>query len=127
MASFSLLQEIYFSLCILSENSTFPFSLLNSADAIVMTTHKGPVTFSHLLSVCVSLSLVLRNKETSRDEFIFYSKRLMRLLIEHALTFLPSKVCVICLCVYACSCVCLWVYMWLHKCNFVSSVYVCQC
>lgn len=33
-----------------------------------------------------------RNKETSRDEFIFYSKRLMRLLIEHALSFLPFQV-----------------------------------
>lgn len=33
-----------------------------------------------------------RNKETNRDEFIFYSKRLMRLLIEHALSFLPLKV-----------------------------------
>ncbi|MGH0136144.1 UNVERIFIED_CONTAM: hypothetical protein FKN15_009784 [Acipenser sinensis] len=33
----------------------------------------------------------LGNKETSRDEFIFYSKRLMRLLIEHALSFLPSQ------------------------------------
>lgn len=33
-----------------------------------------------------------RNKETSRDEFIFYSKRLMRLLIERALSFLPSQV-----------------------------------
>ncbi|TMS12741.1 Uridine-cytidine kinase-like 1 [Larimichthys crocea] len=32
-----------------------------------------------------------RNKETNRDEFIFYSKRLMRLLIEHALSFLPLK------------------------------------
>ncbi|XP_055788829.1 uridine-cytidine kinase-like 1 isoform X3 [Salvelinus fontinalis] len=31
------------------------------------------------------------NKETSRDEFIFYSKRLMRLLIERALSFLPSE------------------------------------
>lgn len=34
-----------------------------------------------------------RNKDTTRDEFIFYSKRLMRLLIEHALSFLPLKVC----------------------------------
>ncbi|CAN9507979.1 unnamed protein product [Ophioblennius macclurei] len=32
---------------------------------------------------------IIRNQETSRDEFIFYSKRLMRLLIEHALSFLP--------------------------------------
>uniref|UniRef100_A0A9J8BML9 Uridine-cytidine kinase n=2 Tax=Cyprinus carpio TaxID=7962 RepID=A0A9J8BML9_CYPCA len=35
---------------------------------------------------------IIRNKETSRDEFIFYSKRLMRLLIEHALSFLPLKI-----------------------------------
>lgn len=34
----------------------------------------------------------VRDKETSRDEFIFYSKRLMRLLIEHALSFLPFQV-----------------------------------
>uniref|UniRef100_G3PEB0 Uridine-cytidine kinase n=1 Tax=Gasterosteus aculeatus aculeatus TaxID=481459 RepID=G3PEB0_GASAC len=32
---------------------------------------------------------IIRNKDTNRDEFIFYSKRLMRLLIEHALSFLP--------------------------------------
>uniref|UniRef100_A0A3B5AF17 Uridine-cytidine kinase n=1 Tax=Stegastes partitus TaxID=144197 RepID=A0A3B5AF17_9TELE len=41
------------------------------------------------------LHTIIRNKETSRDEFIFYSKRLMRLLIEHALTFLPSQRCVV--------------------------------
>uniref|UniRef100_A0A672RFD2 Uridine-cytidine kinase n=1 Tax=Sinocyclocheilus grahami TaxID=75366 RepID=A0A672RFD2_SINGR len=35
---------------------------------------------------------IIVNKETSRDEFIFYSKRLMRLLIERALSFLPSQV-----------------------------------
>lgn len=38
------------------------------------------------------LSFPPRNKETSRDEFIFYSKRLMRLLIEHALSLLPFQV-----------------------------------
>uniref|UniRef100_A0A674D9Z8 Uridine-cytidine kinase n=1 Tax=Salmo trutta TaxID=8032 RepID=A0A674D9Z8_SALTR len=37
---------------------------------------------------------IIRNKDTNRDEFIFYSKRLMRLLIEHALSFLPLKVSV---------------------------------
>ena len=31
----------------------------------------------------------IRNRETSRDEFIFYSKRLMRLLIEFSLSQLP--------------------------------------
>uniref|UniRef100_A0A4W6E247 Uridine-cytidine kinase n=1 Tax=Lates calcarifer TaxID=8187 RepID=A0A4W6E247_LATCA len=41
------------------------------------------------------LHTIIRSKETSRDEFIFYSKRLMRLLIEHALTFLPSQSCVV--------------------------------
>ncbi|XDV49109.1 hypothetical protein PO909_018422 [Leuciscus waleckii] len=41
------------------------------------------------------LHTIIRNKDTSRDEFIFYSKRLMRLLIEHALSLLPSKACTI--------------------------------
>uniref|UniRef100_A0AAR2M0I4 Uridine-cytidine kinase n=1 Tax=Pygocentrus nattereri TaxID=42514 RepID=A0AAR2M0I4_PYGNA len=45
------------------------------------------------------LHTIIRNKDTSRDEFIFYSKRLMRLLIEHALSFLPSKVTLSCVCV----------------------------
>ena len=35
---------------------------------------------------------VFRDKTISRDEFIFYSKRLMRLLIEFALSLLPFKV-----------------------------------
>jgi len=35
------------------------------------------------------LHTFIRNKDTSRDEFIFYSKRLMRLLIEHGLCLLP--------------------------------------
>uniref|UniRef100_A0A671LDS6 Uridine-cytidine kinase n=1 Tax=Sinocyclocheilus anshuiensis TaxID=1608454 RepID=A0A671LDS6_9TELE len=39
------------------------------------------------------LHTIIRNKDTSRDEFIFYSRRLMRLLIEHTLSFLPSKAC----------------------------------
>ncbi|CAG03918.1 unnamed protein product, partial [Tetraodon nigroviridis] len=41
------------------------------------------------------LHTIIRDRETSRDEFIFYSKRLMRLLIEHALTFLPSQTWVV--------------------------------
>ncbi|CAL4066618.1 unnamed protein product, partial [Meganyctiphanes norvegica] len=35
------------------------------------------------------LHTFIRNKDTPRDEFIFYSKRLIRLVIEHALTMLP--------------------------------------
>lgn len=35
------------------------------------------------------LHTFIRNKDTPRDEFIFYSKRLIRLVIEHALAMLP--------------------------------------
>ncbi|GAB6028936.1 Uridine-cytidine kinase-like 1 [Chamberlinius hualienensis] len=37
------------------------------------------------------LHTFIRNRETSRDEFIFYSKRLMRLLLEYALSLLPFQ------------------------------------
>uniref|UniRef100_A0A8C4QAH6 Uridine-cytidine kinase n=1 Tax=Eptatretus burgeri TaxID=7764 RepID=A0A8C4QAH6_EPTBU len=52
-----------------------------------------PATLSVLEStpqVC-GMHTIIRNKDTSRDEFIFYSKRLMRLLIEHVLSFLPFR------------------------------------
>ncbi|XP_065843098.1 uridine-cytidine kinase-like 1 isoform X2 [Oscarella lobularis] len=35
------------------------------------------------------IQTIIRDKNTPRDEFIFYSKRLSRILIEYALTFLP--------------------------------------
>ena len=34
---------------------------------------------------------ILRNHETTRDDFIFYSERLMRRTFEFALSFLPHK------------------------------------
>ena len=37
------------------------------------------------------LHTFIRNRNTPRDEFMFYSKRLIRLVIEHALSFLPYK------------------------------------
>lgn len=37
------------------------------------------------------LHTFIRNKNTSRDEFIFYSKRLIRLVIEFALSLFPFK------------------------------------
>ncbi|CAF1288382.1 unnamed protein product [Adineta steineri] len=37
------------------------------------------------------LHTIIRNKQTVRDEFIFYSKRLMRVLIEYALSLLPFE------------------------------------
>lgn len=38
------------------------------------------------------LHTFIRNKDTPKDEFIFYSKRLIRLVIEFALSLLPFKV-----------------------------------
>jgi len=37
------------------------------------------------------LNTFLRNKDTNRDEFTFYSKRLIRIVIEHALSLLPYE------------------------------------
>ncbi|KAM9703470.1 uridine-cytidine kinase-like 1 isoform 1-T1 [Menidia menidia] len=58
--------------------------------------HQGqplPKTLSVLQSTpqVRGMHTIIRNRETNRDEFIFYSKRLMRLLIEHALSLLPLK------------------------------------
>ncbi|XP_071483781.1 uridine-cytidine kinase-like 1 [Diadema antillarum] len=39
------------------------------------------------------LHTFIRNQETGRDEFIFYSQRLTRILIEHALSLLPFEDC----------------------------------
>uniref|UniRef100_A0A670I6P5 Uridine-cytidine kinase n=1 Tax=Podarcis muralis TaxID=64176 RepID=A0A670I6P5_PODMU len=65
--------------------------------AALASAHQGqplPKTLSVLDSTpqVRGMHTIIRNKETTRDEFIFYSKRLMRLLIEHALSFLPLKV-----------------------------------
>nr|XP_028581208.1 uridine-cytidine kinase-like 1 isoform X1 [Podarcis muralis] len=64
--------------------------------AALASAHQGqplPKTLSVLDSTpqVRGMHTIIRNKETTRDEFIFYSKRLMRLLIEHALSFLPLK------------------------------------
>ncbi|KAM8864197.1 uridine-cytidine kinase-like 1a isoform 2-T3 [Spinachia spinachia] len=65
--------------------------------ASAQQTQTLPQTLSVLASTpqVKGLHTIIRNKRTSRDEFIFYSKRLMRLLIEHALTLLPSQPCVV--------------------------------
>ncbi|KAM9069232.1 uridine-cytidine kinase-like 1 isoform 2-T2 [Sarcophilus harrisii] len=59
--------------------------------------HPLPRTLSVLKSTpqVRGMHTIIRDKETSRDEFIFYSKRLMRLLIEHALSFLPFQGCTV--------------------------------
>lgn len=38
-----------------------------------------------------ALFTIIRNKETKRNEFIFYSERVIRLLIEEALNLLPTR------------------------------------
>ncbi|NXE98094.1 UCKL1 protein, partial [Menura novaehollandiae] len=67
-----------------------------SQGAALASAHQGqplPKTLSVLESTpqVRGMHTIIRNKDTTRDEFIFYSKRLMRLLIEHALSFLPLK------------------------------------
>ncbi|XP_066481912.1 uridine-cytidine kinase-like 1 isoform X2 [Tiliqua scincoides] len=59
--------------------------------------HPLPKTLSVLKNTpqVRGMHTIIRDKETSRDEFIFYSKRLMRLLIEHALSFLPFQSCTV--------------------------------
>eukprot|EP00092_Neocalanus_flemingeri_P001445 GFUD01001543.1.p1 GENE.GFUD01001543.1~~GFUD01001543.1.p1 ORF type:complete len:545 (+),score=102.52 GFUD01001543.1:118-1752(+) len=37
------------------------------------------------------LHTIIRNKDTNRDEFIFYSKRLIRLIIEYSLSFMSFR------------------------------------
>ncbi|KAI4893403.1 hypothetical protein NFI96_033626 [Prochilodus magdalenae] len=74
-------------------NLSFMIWLCRSALA---SAHQGqplPKTLSVMESTpqVRGMHTIIRNKETNRDEFIFYSKRLMRLLIEHALSFLPLK------------------------------------
>uniref|UniRef100_A0A7M4E925 Uridine-cytidine kinase n=1 Tax=Crocodylus porosus TaxID=8502 RepID=A0A7M4E925_CROPO len=71
-------------------------SQLEKVRATLASAHQGqplPKTLSVLESTpqVRGMHTIIRNKDTTRDEFIFYSKRLMRLLIEHALSFLPLK------------------------------------
>ncbi|NWI41482.1 UCKL1 protein, partial [Picathartes gymnocephalus] len=84
------------------EKSAVTLHLLHCSDpfphcrAALASAHQGqplPKTLSVLESTpqVRGMHTIIRNKDTTRDEFIFYSKRLMRLLIEHALSFLPLK------------------------------------
>ncbi|XP_030839289.1 uridine-cytidine kinase-like 1 isoform X2 [Strongylocentrotus purpuratus] len=41
------------------------------------------------------LHTFIRNRDTGRDEFIFYSQRLTRILIEYALSLLPFEDCIV--------------------------------
>ncbi|XP_067856599.1 uridine-cytidine kinase-like 1 isoform X2 [Heptranchias perlo] len=71
-----------------------------SVRATLASAHQAqplPETLSVLKSTpqVQGLHTFIRNKDTSRDEFIFYSKRLMRLLIEHALSLLPFRICTV--------------------------------
>ena len=39
----------------------------------------------------LGIQTIIRNRNTSRNEFVFYSERLMRLVFEYALSFLPHE------------------------------------
>jgi len=54
-----------------------------SPDSIFVLPSSHQITGMHTIIRCI---------ETPRDEFIFYSKRLIRLLIEFALSHCPFKV-----------------------------------
>jgi len=62
------------------EESTVPQSFENDPNVIVLPQTKQ----------IIGLHTIIRNKTASREDFIFYSDRLIRLLIEHALSLLPS-------------------------------------
>uniref|UniRef100_A0A7N6AFD4 Uridine-cytidine kinase n=1 Tax=Anabas testudineus TaxID=64144 RepID=A0A7N6AFD4_ANATE len=79
----------------LEKNVTYERLFVSHRSALA-SAHQGqplPKTLSVMESTpqVRGMHTIIRNKETNRDEFIFYSKRLMRLLIEHALSFLPLK------------------------------------
>ena len=54
-----------------------------------LVSHSPPPTIHDHSSILPHA--VIRSKDTHRDDFIFYSKRLMRLLIENAMSMLPFK------------------------------------
>ncbi|XP_034028893.1 uridine-cytidine kinase-like 1 [Thalassophryne amazonica] len=88
-----IVQHIYSQL----EERELSVRSLLTATASAQQTQPLPQTLSVLESTpqVRGLHTIIRNRETSRDEFIFYSKRLMQLLIEHALTFLPCQKCIV--------------------------------
>jgi hypothetical protein len=50
------------------------------------------VTFVIVTSNYTWMNNFFRDHRTKRDDFVFYSKRLMRIVIEYALSFLPFEV-----------------------------------
>jgi len=70
---------------------------LRSKLAEVGNNGNGHFKFPHTLKLLPStpqirgLHTYVRNKDTTRDEFIFYSKRLIRLVIEYSLSLLPFE------------------------------------
>ena len=62
----------------------------------LVTSHKGqPLPNSlHLVEETPQvkgLQAIIRNREADRDDFVFYSRRLMRILIEKAMSLLPFE------------------------------------
>ena len=49
------------------------------------------IIYPHIIFQIKGLHTFVRNRNTSRDEFIFYSKRLIRLVVEYALSLQPFE------------------------------------
>ena len=65
----------------------------NGSDQILAYDH--PVSMATGVVQSIERRFARRNRETGRDEFIFYAKRLMRVLIEYALSLLPFEVMIV--------------------------------
>ena len=61
---------------------TVPHLTLSSADTLKILPSTPQIKGLHTY---------IRNRDTPRDEFIFYSKRLIRLVIEYSLSLLPYE------------------------------------
>ncbi|KAF7248772.1 Uridine-cytidine kinase-like 1 [Varanus komodoensis] len=96
---FSVAENAWARICTNGDAESWPNRLLQPRAALASAhqCHPLPKTLSVLKNTpqVRGMHTIIRDKETSRDEFIFYSKRLMRLLIEHALSFLPFQSCTV--------------------------------
>lgn len=66
--------------------STSCLASLRSGGCTLSLGKGSPCTYTHLLLY------LFRNRETKRDDFVFYTNRLACLVMEYALSFLPFEV-----------------------------------
>lgn len=69
------------------QNHTNPRKSLERVSLVCIT----PLHHTHAFQITWLALCCCRSKETNRDDFIFYSKRLMRFLIEDVMSMLPFR------------------------------------